>query len=302
MTESIAIEEPNRPLQEADDAPEDAEQHIAHDAGNAPLGPGLAPRYRAQLPKELHNGHEQTSQANRTEAVGERTPRRTSSRTAGKVVRAEVPGTVHAGYRCMDSVLDPFGDPVHGERDEDDEANHFAVTASSSRNVASGVVARRLVLGVDGDEGNGIPGSKGHGDNATNEAHDVGVSIFLANIHAGLEHQRREWDARYPRPEGKYKEGGEDRKHDRSTPIMPPVVEYSGTDGPAYIEDARHPDELLGKKACQPDIGKREDDGDDENEDEEDYCIGIERKGVAAIVDATALDVASLGIGVEGDS
>lgn len=298
----VSVKELDCPVQKTDDAAQDAEEDVSEDASNPTLLSGLGAGHRAQLSQELDDGDQQAAEADRAEAISEGSPGRTSSGTLREVVRVEVPRAIDARDGDVDGVLDPLRDPVHGKGNEYHESDDLPMAAPAARFAASRVVGRWLVLGVDTDKRDRVPRSKARGDHATDEAHQVGVSVLLAHIHARLEHQRREGDARYPRPEGEDEEDGEDGEHYSRTPVLPPVVEHGRADGPADIEDARDPDELLREESREPDIRKGEDDGDDEDKHEEHNGVGVEREGVAPIVDATAVDISSSRVRSEGDA
>lgn len=80
---------------------------------------------------------------------------------------------------------------------------------------------------------------------------------------------------------------------------MPPQIEYGSTDSPADVQDASHPNELLGEDAREPDVAEAENHCDDEDEDKEDHCAGVGGKGIRRIIDPTALDVSRRGISIQ---
>lgn len=99
----------------------------------------------------------------------------------------------------MDGVLEPLGEPVHGKRDEDDEADDLAFTAATIG--AGGVIVRRLILDVDCDKSDRKPSRHGRGDDASDQAGEVDMTILLANVDGSSKHQRREGNSRNPCPE-----------------------------------------------------------------------------------------------------
>ena len=125
------------------------------------------------------------------------------------------------------------------------------------------------------------------------------MAVLPANVDGSLEHQGRERDPLYPCPEAKGEEDAEDEEHDARAPVLPPQIKDGSAQGPADVKDASHPNELLRENAREPDVAKAEDHCDDEDEDEENYCAGVERKGIRAIVDTAALDVSGRRVSME---
>ncbi|KAM5433801.1 hypothetical protein MferCBS31731_006941 [Microsporum ferrugineum] len=301
VAEGIAVEELGQPFQEADETSQDAKDGVANGASDAPVLHRLAPGDRAQVPQELDDRDNQAPEADGAEAVGQRPPARPPRCAPGQTVRGEVPGAVHAGDGGVDGVFEPLGDPVHGKSDKDDQPDHLAAAAAQVA-VAGRVVAGRLELIVDGDQGDRVVGPERGCDQTANETDHVDMAVPLADVHGGPEHQGRERNPADPGPEAKGEEEAKDEEDDARAPIVPPQVEDGRPDGPADVEDARHPDKLLGEEAREPDVGVPEDDGDDEHEDEEDDRARVERKGVRAVVDAAALDAPRRRIALERDA
>lgn len=127
------------------------------------------------------------------------------------------------------------------------------------------------------------------------------MAVFLAHVNGVLKHQCRERDPLYPSPEAECEEDAKDEEHDTRTPVVPPEIEDGSADSPTDVQDTSHPNELLGEHTREHNISKTEDYSDDEDEDEEDYCVGVERKGIRRIVNATALDASRLRISMERD-
>lgn len=106
------------------------------------------------------------------------------------------------------------------------------------------------------------------------------MAVFLAHVNGILEHQRRERDPLYPGPEAECHEDAKDEEYDTRTPVVPPQIEDGSADSPTDVQDTSHPNELLGEHAREPYVSIAEDYGNDEDEDEEDYCVGVERKSI----------------------
>lgn len=175
----------------------------------------------------------------------------------------EVPRSVHTGDDGVDGVLDPLRDPVHGKCNENGETNDFALAAATIG--ALGIIGPRFVCHVDGRHGDGEPGGKGRGDEAANERHQVNMAVLFAHVDAGLEHERREWNSRDPRVKGISSEEAEDEEDNTRRPVLLVQIEDGSTKSPYNVENTRDPDELLGEHACEQDVEKRQDEGDNEN-------------------------------------
>ena len=79
----------------------------------------------ACLSEHVDNCNDQTSKTNTAETVGQGATGSSSGDVLGRVVRAEVPRAVNSRDDDMDHVLEELGDPIHGERDEDEKTNDF---------------------------------------------------------------------------------------------------------------------------------------------------------------------------------
>lgn len=198
MTESVAVEKLDSPFQEAQQAADTAEQSVSEHTSICSL---LIASGIANLAKELDNGNQQATQSNGTEAVCQGTLGRGASGILGEVVRVEVPGAIYASDYRVDRVLEPLGDPVHGECDKDEETNDLALTATSIG--AGGVIVGRLVLDVDSDKGDRVPSGEGRSNDASDQTSEVDMAIFLANVDGGSKHESRKRDSGDPCPEAK---------------------------------------------------------------------------------------------------
>ena len=147
MAESVAVEELDSPFQKTEQAADTAEQSITDHASICGL---LVASSIANLAKELDNGNQQTAQSNGTEAVCQGALGGSSSGILGEVVGVKVPRAVYTSDCRVDCVLDPLGEPVHGEGDEDDETDDLALATTTIG--ARGVIVGGLVLNVDSDK------------------------------------------------------------------------------------------------------------------------------------------------------
>ena len=122
-----------------------------------------------------------------------------ATRHTARLAGAEEPAAVDAGDGGVDGVFDPFGDPVAGERDEDDQADDCgrgAAAAGCACRVGAAVVGR--IFDVDGDEGDAVPGTEGEGDEAAQSADGEDVAVVFGDVHGCLEHEDAEGDAGDP--------------------------------------------------------------------------------------------------------
>lgn len=252
------------------------------------------------MSQELNNRDKQASQANGSKAVCKCALGGATGGVLGEVVGAEVPGTVDASDDGVDGVLEPLGDPVHGKSNKGDQTNDLALATAATS--TRWVVVGWLILVVNGDERDGVPGAKCSCNHSTNEADEIRMAVFLADVDSCLQHQCREGNPRNPCIETKGHEETKDQEDDAGGIVLPPQIEDSRANCPADVENTRHPDELLGKEARKPDVGVGENDGDGEAEGEEDHGTRIEREIVAIVVDSGAICTAMRGIALEGEA
>ena len=139
----------------------------------------------------------------------------------------------------MHRVFDPFSDPVTRKRDEDQQSDDFgcwtaATTSGGAR--AGGIpsvpvpVPARLILDVNGDQGDRVPGSKGQGDEPTDGANKEHMSKVFCHIHRLLEHDNAEWNSRNPAYEANDTKDAKDCKHNGSGIVVFDKVINSGAD------------------------------------------------------------------------
>ena len=186
----------NSPIDQPNDAPEHAE------------GDGTAhiPLLRLGLLCDTHSltdhidqRHYQAPKADTPERVRQRpscsTPCRTSGHTP-RLARAEEPRPVDAGDDGVDSVLEPLGDPIASERDEDDEPDDFRAGATGTAGAGGvGATARGFIFDVDADERYGEPGAESEGADAADGGDEEDVAEAAGDIHGLLKHYDGEGDA-----------------------------------------------------------------------------------------------------------
>lgn len=126
--------------------------------------------------------------------------------------------------------------------------------------------------------------------------------MLLRHIHARLQHDHAERNARDPADKKHDCEYREDEKDDPRSPLSAVEVIDGRSQRENTIEDTGDPDELLGKGTRGDEIRQGDDEGDDEHEDEEDQRVGVEGEIVGAIVDAAAGEGSMARIRVDGQA
>lgn len=247
VAESIAVEELDCPIQEANQAAQTAEQDTTDDITVARC---VLLRDRAQLAQELDDGNNQATKTNAAETVGDGTLESAAGSSLGLRIGVEVPRTVHAGNRGVDRVLQPLRDPIHGEGHKDEQANDLAAAAVSDSISALSIVLVRRVLHVDGDKGDRVPCAECCGEQTADQGHDVDMAVLLRYINCCLEHDNAEGNARavcssvqcwdilsrryvHPRDERDNVEDTEKQENNASRPV--PAVQH--VDGCCKAED-----------------------------------------------------------------
>lgn len=120
VAEGVAVKELESPLNQSEEAVQDAKDCHADEATDTTLLHGLALGDGTELAEELDNSHEKTAQADGSKAVCQSTLGGTPRRILGEVVDAKVPRGVDAGNGGVDGVLEPLRDPVHGKSHKHD--------------------------------------------------------------------------------------------------------------------------------------------------------------------------------------
>jgi hypothetical protein len=116
VAESVTVDELHSPLEDPNKTTQDAEANLAD---NVAVASCLVASHGTELAQELDDGHDERAKGDAAKAVGKSTTSGAASSTFGRVVRAEVPCSIDTRDNDMSGVLDPFRDPVGGERDED---------------------------------------------------------------------------------------------------------------------------------------------------------------------------------------
>lgn len=286
MGEGIAIEELDGPVQDANDAAEDAEQDRANKIA---LGCFLLLSNGADLTQEVDDCNHKTTKTDASETVGHGAFESSPRGSRGQVVRAEIPRSIDAGYGGVDGVLEPFGDPVGRESNEDKQTDDLALPTTTSASAAGGVISR-LILDVNGNQSDRVPGAESSAGQTSNRADQIDMAIALGDVNGGLQHQGAEWNAGNPADEGDDHEYGEEEKDNATGPVVPRQHVNGGDEAEDDVEDAGDPNELLGECAGQPDVGIAENNGYAKAEDEEDNGVGGKAEAVGAIVNSAAIE------------
>ena len=184
--------------------------------------------------------------------------------------------------------MDLLREPIHGESDERNQANDLAVAAASSSIVARRVVAR-VVVGIDCDKCDGEPSAKSHGDESSDERHEVYMTKLLRDVDRGLQHQNAEGDARDPADEADHVEDAEDQEDNASRPVAARKHVKRRDEAEDDVQDTGDPDKLLGEGARCPHVGVGQDRGHTEDEGEQDDGVRVQRELVATAVDGAVL-------------
>lgn len=157
MREGITVDELDGPIQNTDQAPKDAEHY---GADNITVTGRILLCDRAKLAKAVDDGYQQAAKADTSKAVGKSASKRATSDLCWIVVDVEVPRAIDARDGGMDGVLQPLRDPVRSKRDEHDQADDFALSATANPLAAGCVVWAGLVFDVDGHKSDRVPSGK----------------------------------------------------------------------------------------------------------------------------------------------
>lgn len=225
----VVVDELDGPVEEADETAEEAEEDGADDVA----GLGFAAlRDGHRLAHELDQADDETAEADAAEGVRHRAAEGAASGARGHAagfLGAEVPRAVDAGDGSVDRLADELSDPVACERHEDEQADDFGVGTPAGTLAAGGVVAR-MVLDVDGRQGDGEPGAKGGGDQAADEGDGEHVAVSLGDIDDGLQHQHGKGDAWDPADEADDVEDGEEEEDDSGRIVVTRKVVERGAE------------------------------------------------------------------------
>lgn len=102
---------------------------------------------------------------------------------------AKVPGAVNTRDDGVDSILEPFGDPVHGKGDKNRQANDSSFATPTAVRTAFRVISRRFVGDINSRQSDREPGSKGSSEKPANQGNQIDMTKLLAYTDASLEHQ-----------------------------------------------------------------------------------------------------------------
>lgn len=203
----------------------------------------------------------------------------------------------------MNSILDPFRDPVAGESDEDEETDNSrtgAAAAASWVRASTAVAVGRLKCNVDRHQCDGEPCGERDCHNTAKEADQENMARMTCNIHRRLEHHNCERDARDPADEAEY---SKDRKDSEDDPCAPQVfieVIDSRSNCQADVQYPRDPDELLCEVLRSEEVCPGEGECDCQNECEQDDRVCVEREVVLSIVNSSSAEAVVFRILVEG--
>jgi hypothetical protein len=243
VAEGIAVDELHGPLENADETAQNAESNLAN---NVAITSCLVAGHRAELSQELDDGDNERSKGDAAKAVGEGTASGTASGALGWVARVEVPCAEDSRDDDMCGILDPLGNPVGGESDEDEQANDSTLTTASHA-LVTGRVAPWFVFDIDRYQRDREPRAEGCCEQTTEERNEVDVAIGLGDVDRRLQHQNREWDSRDPGNEADDCEDAEDEEHYATTPVFPGKHVDGSDETGDDVENARDPDELFGE-------------------------------------------------------
>jgi hypothetical protein len=271
MGEGVAVDERDGPVEETDEAAE----HAEHDAADEVALRGLILlRDAAGLAEHVDDGDDEGPEGDGPEAVGHGAAEGAGCGAPGHsagFAAAEVPGAVDAGDGDVDGVFDPFGDPVAGEGDEDEETDDGCAGAAAT----AGWVGAGAATAVGGLEGNvdgyqcdREPCREGDCSNTADEADQENVAMMTCHVHCCLEHHNGERYAWDPADETDDGEDCKDSKYDSRTPEMLVEVVDCRSNRQCDIQDPRDPNELLCEMLCSQKVCPGEDESNREDKRE----------------------------------
>lgn len=145
--ESVSVDKLHSPVQDANEALQDAK---AASHGHIPRVGFRLLCNRADLSEHVDDSNDETAETDRAKAVRQGATRGTPSCSRWRVSGREEPRGVHSAADRVDGVLEPFGNPVRGEGEVDEEPNddaRAAVAAGAACGIRTG-----FVLCVDGHQ------------------------------------------------------------------------------------------------------------------------------------------------------
>lgn len=200
---------------------------------------------------------------------------------------SKVPSAVDTADDCVDGVFEPLCNPIHGESDKYNQANDGSLATVGAVGTAVRVVGRRLPSDVDTNHGGREPGAKSSRQKAADEADNVHMAVFLADVDAGAKHKSRKRNTRNPGPKGKGGKEGENEEDDTGRPVLLVQVVDGGSKGKHQVENTSDPDKGLGEGARKTKVSNRENKGRTESAGKENQRVGVDGEGIV-IVDALA--------------
>jgi hypothetical protein len=118
------VDELNSPVQDSDETLENTKRNVGSDVSRICF---LLSCNAACLSEHVDDCNDQASQTDTSKTVGQRASGSAAGDVLGGVVRAEVPRTIDSRNDDMDHVLEELGDPIHRERDEDEQTNDLGL-------------------------------------------------------------------------------------------------------------------------------------------------------------------------------
>jgi hypothetical protein len=191
--------------------------------------------------------------------------------------------------RNPDLSVDLLGNPVHSERDENEQANYFTTSTISDSIPAVRIGSVRCILYVYRNKSDRVPCTERRSKKSSNERNNVGVSVLLRHIDSGLQHKDAERDPGNPADEAEDVEHAEQQEHYASRPVFPREHVDGRYETEDDVEYASDPDELLSEGARSPHVQVTENDRHAQHEGEEDNGVGVEGEFVCVAVDASAV-------------
>lgn len=146
----------------------------------------------------------------------------------------------------MCGILDPLGDPVGGEGDEDEQTNNLA-RATASRALTARRVVPWFIFDIDRYHGHREPRAEGCCCQTAEERDEVDVTVGLGDIDCSLQHQNRERDPWNPGDEADDSEDSEDQEYNAAAPVLPRKHVDGRDEAGDDVKDSSDPDELLGE-------------------------------------------------------
>jgi len=204
VREGIAVDKLHCPVKNSDETSDETPDNSLENVtvgGRGPLPD------RAKLPQAVDECDDQTPQTDTSKGIREGTLQTSTRHPLRIVLGVEVPASVDPRDGSVDGVLEPLGNPVRGEGDEDQQTDDLALAATTSPFSAGRVVGTWFVLDIDGHQRNRVPGRKNGRQEASNGAHHVHMAMLFRHINGSLEHQHAKWDTWDPGDECEDQEG-----------------------------------------------------------------------------------------------